>query len=118
MVPADLFNSTCGAGTLCYYFGASDLGGWLAAFFFSRVPFFSGAPIFFFGSAGYNMRDLIFEISGALSLFFSEEYRPLTERVVNKTVAELGELTASLELCYCYRIHNAKQTLELSRGWD
>lgn len=87
MVPADLFDSTCSAGTLRYDFGASDLSGWLLCFFL-------GAPIFF-GSAGHNMRDLKFEISGLF--FFSRENSGCVpyERVVNKTVAELGELTAS-----------------------
>lgn len=51
-VPADLFDSTCGASTLCYDSGASDLSGWLLFIFQVRLFFFSeardGFSIFFF----------------------------------------------------------------------
>ncbi|EHK47478.1 hypothetical protein TRIATDRAFT_298609 [Trichoderma atroviride IMI 206040] len=49
MVPADLLDSTSGAGTLCYYFGASDLSGWLL-YFFPGLPF-SQVRLFFFSEA-------------------------------------------------------------------
>jgi hypothetical protein len=57
-VPADLFDSTCGAGTLCYDSGASDLSGWLLFIFQVRL-------FFFFGSAGWVLN----------FFFFSGEYR-------------------------------------------
>jgi Zn-dependent protease len=51
MVPADLIDSTCGAGTSCYYFGASDLSGWLAALFFPGLPLFFDRVHLFFSEA-------------------------------------------------------------------
>ncbi|PTB36431.1 hypothetical protein M441DRAFT_449319, partial [Trichoderma asperellum CBS 433.97] len=71
MVPADFIFSTCGAGTLCYYFGASNLSGWLLCFFFFP-SLFSGAPIFF-RKRGIQHTRLVFGISGLPLFFFGRD---------------------------------------------
>lgn len=74
---------------------------WLAAllFFapFSLVRLFF---FFFFGSAEYNTRDEFLGLAD--SLFFFGRVSAICERVVNKTVAEMGQLTAPLVLRHRY----------------